>query len=219
MDGGWSRDRHYNQTPLTLIDRGKGPFEADGSRIRRIPVGLPATLCHALRARGLRYHDDPDRPDRVSTQQAAILTPTSGARGARRRKTWRPGSSCTATSTSSTRWCTAIGDRAPAGVARGDHRVPRERESDLPIARAGEAGYVCTAWKSRAGLPRTTARSKRRSSACPGGRRHRHECRSGGRPARRGRYGCRVTAALDRPDHRIARNRAARRAPGVSALS
>src|SRR3977135_4295047 len=35
-----------------------------------------------------------------------------------------------------------IGDRAPGVLRAAIHRVPREGESDLPIARSGETGYV-----------------------------------------------------------------------------
>jgi len=35
-----------------------------------------------------------------------------------------------------------IADRAPRVLRDAIHRVPREAEGDLPISRAGEAGYV-----------------------------------------------------------------------------
>ena len=35
-----------------------------------------------------------------------------------------------------------IGDRAPRALRDAIHRVPRESDGDLPITRAGEAGYV-----------------------------------------------------------------------------
>jgi len=128
---------------LTLIDRGKEPFEAgrlanqenpgrsagNGSVMRCIPVAL-------------RYHDDPDRLIRVSTQQAAITH-------ADERCTW----SAAAVNLAARELLHGniyfvdevmhrIGDRAPRALREAIHRVPRERESDLPIARAGEAGYV-----------------------------------------------------------------------------
>jgi len=128
---------------LTLIDRGKEPFEAgrlanqenpgrsagNGSVMRCIPVAL-------------RYHDDPDRLIRVSTQQAAITH-------ADERCTW----SAAAVNLAARELLHGniyfvdevmhrIGDRAPRVLREAIHRVPRERESDLPIARAGEAGYV-----------------------------------------------------------------------------
>jgi len=128
---------------LTLIDRGKEPFEAgqlanqenpgrsagNGSVMRCVPVAL-------------RYHDDPDRLIRVSTQQAAITH-------ADERCTWGaaavnlaareplPGNIYFIDEVMH-----RIGDRAPRALREAIHRVPRERESDLPIARAGEAGYV-----------------------------------------------------------------------------
>jgi len=128
---------------LTLIDRGKEPFEAgrlanqenpgrsagNGSVMRCLPVAL-------------RYHDDPDRLIRVSTQQAAITH-------ADERCTW----GAAAVNLAARELLHGniyfvdevmhrIGDRAPRVLREAIHRVPRERESDLPIARAGEAGYV-----------------------------------------------------------------------------
>jgi len=128
---------------LTLIDRGKEPFEAgrlanqenpgrsagNGSVMRCLPVAL-------------RYHDDPDRLIRVSTQQAAITH-------ADERCTW----GAAAVNLAARELLHGniyfvdevmhrIGDRAPRALREAIHRVPRERESDLPIARAGEAGYV-----------------------------------------------------------------------------
>ncbi len=128
---------------LTLIDRGKEPFEAgrlanqenpgrsagNGSVMRCIPVAL-------------LYHDDPDRLIRVSSQQAAITH-------ADERCTW----GAAAVNLAARELLHGniyfvdevmhrIGDRAPRVLREAIHRVPRERESDLPIARAGEAGYV-----------------------------------------------------------------------------
>jgi len=190
---------------LTLIDRGKEPFEAgrltnqeksrssagNGCVMRCVPVGL-------------RYHDDPDRLIRVSTQQAAITH-------ADERCTW----GAAAVNLAARELLHGniyfidevvhrIGDRAPRALREAIHRVPRERESDLPIARAGEAGYVVHCVEIAFWFA-THDRSLEEALIAlgPGGRRHRHECRSGGRPARRAVWGCRVTAALDRPDHRI----------------
>jgi ADP-ribosyl-[dinitrogen reductase] hydrolase len=128
---------------LTLIDRGKEPFEAgrlayqenpgraagNGSVMRCIPVAL-------------RYHDDIDRLIRVSTQQAAITH-------ADERCTW----GAAAVNLAARELLHGniyfieevlhrIGDRAPRALREAIHRVPRERESDLPLARPGEAGYV-----------------------------------------------------------------------------
>ncbi len=128
---------------LTLIDRGKEPFEAgrlanqanagrsagNGSVMRCIPVAL-------------RYHDDPDRLIRVSTQQAAITH-------ADERCTW----GAAAVNLAARELLHGniyfidevmhrIGDRAPRVLREAIHRVPRERDSDLPISRPGEAGYV-----------------------------------------------------------------------------
>ena len=128
---------------LTLIDRGKEPFEAgrlanqenpgrsagNGGVMRCIPVAL-------------RYHDDPDRLIRVSTQQAAITH-------ADERCTW----GAAAVNLAARELLHGniyfidevmhrIGDRAPRVLREAIHRVPRERDSDLPISRPGEAGYV-----------------------------------------------------------------------------
>jgi ADP-ribosylglycohydrolase len=128
---------------LTLIDRGKEPFEAgrlanqenpgrsagNGSVMRCIPVAL-------------RYHDDPDRLIRVSTQQAAITHADD-------RCTW----AAAAVNLAARELLHGniyfldevmhrIGDRAPRVLREAIHRVPREAEKDLPISRPGEAGYV-----------------------------------------------------------------------------
>lgn len=128
---------------LTLIDRGKEPFEAgrlanqenparsagNGSVMRCLPVAL-------------RYHDEIDRLIRVSTQQAAITH-------ADERCTW--GAAAVNLAVRELlhgniyfidEVLHKIGDRAPRALRDAIHRVPRETESDLPIAIAGEAGYV-----------------------------------------------------------------------------
>ena len=128
---------------LTLIERGKEPFEAgrlahqenpgrsagNGSVMRCIPVAL-------------RYHDSVDRLIRVSTQQAAITH-------ADERCTW----GAAAVNLAARELLHGniyfidevlhkIGDRAPRALRDAIHRVPREQESTLPIAVPGEAGYV-----------------------------------------------------------------------------
>ena len=128
---------------LTLIDRGKEPFEAgrlanqenpgrsagNGSVMRCVPVAL-------------LYHNDPDRLIRVSTQQAAITH-------ADERCTW----GAVAVNLAARELLHGniyfvdevlhrMGDRAPRVLRDAIHRVPREAEGDLPISRAGEAGYV-----------------------------------------------------------------------------
>lgn len=128
---------------LTLIDRGKEPFEAgrlanqenpgrsagNGSVMRCVPVAL-------------RYHNDPDRLIRVSSQQAAITH-------ADERCTW--GAAAVNLAVRELlhgniyfvdEVLHRLGDRAPRVLRDAIHRVPRESESDLPITRAGEAGYV-----------------------------------------------------------------------------
>ena len=128
---------------LTLIDRGKEPFEAgrlanqenpgrsagNGSVMRCVPVAL-------------RYHNDPDRLIRVSTQQAAITHSDE-------RCTW--GAAVVNLAVRELlhgniyfvdEVLHRMGDRAPRVLRDAIHRVPRESEADLPIVRAGEAGYV-----------------------------------------------------------------------------
>ena len=127
---------------LTLIDRGKEPFEAgrlafqenpgrsagNGSVMRCIPVAL-------------RYHDEIERLIRVSTQQAAITHADD-------RCTW----AAVAVNLAARELLHGniyfidevlhrIGG-APRALRDAIHRVPREGEGDLPIAIEGEAGYV-----------------------------------------------------------------------------
>ena len=128
---------------LTLIDRGKEPFEAGRLTNQENPGRSAGNGC-VMRCVpvGLRYHDDPDRLIRVSTQQAAITH-------ADERCTW----GAAAVNLAARELLHGniyfidevvhrIGDRAPRALREAIHRVTRERESDLPIARPGEAGYV-----------------------------------------------------------------------------
>jgi ADP-ribosylglycohydrolase len=128
---------------LTLIDHGKEPFEAgrlanqekpgraagNGSVMRCLPVAL-------------RFHDNIDRLIRVSTQQAAITHSDE-------RCTW--GAAAVNLAARELLYGNIyfidevlhrVGDRAPRALRDAIHRVPRERESDLPVAVPGEAGYV-----------------------------------------------------------------------------
>lgn len=128
---------------LALVDRGTEPFEAgrlvyeenprrsagNGSVMRCLPVAL-------------RYHDDVDRLIRISTQQAAITH-------ADERCTW--GAAVVNLAARELlhgniyfveEVLHRVGDRLPRALRDALHRVPREAESDLPIARAGEQGYV-----------------------------------------------------------------------------
>ena len=128
---------------LTLIDRGKEPFEA-GRLANQENPGRSAGNGSVMRCApvALLYHSDPDRLIRVSTQQAAITH-------ADERCTW--GAAAVNLATRELlhgniyfvdEVLHRIGDRAPRVLRDAIHRVPRESESDLPIARAGEAGYV-----------------------------------------------------------------------------
>src|SRR6266496_2382956 len=128
---------------LTMIDRGKEPFEAgqltnqenpgrsagNGSVMRCIPVAL-------------RYHNDLDRLIRVSTQQAAITH-------ADERCTWGAAAVNLAAREllhGNPRFIEEVLHRlegaAPHTLVEAIRRVPGEQEGDLPIAVAGEFGYV-----------------------------------------------------------------------------
>src|SRR3989442_3173900 len=89
-----------------------------------------------------RDHDDVEGLIRVSTQQAAITH-------ADERCTW----GAAAVNLAARELLHGniyfidevlhrISDRAPRALRDAIHRVPREREADLPIAVVGEAGYV-----------------------------------------------------------------------------
>ncbi len=128
---------------LTLVERGKEPFEAgrlvyqenprssagNGSVMRCVPVAL-------------RYHDDFDRLIRVSTQQAAITH-------ADERCTWAAAAVNLAVRELLhgniyfvDEVLHRVRDRAPRSLVEAIHRVPREAQADLPITVAGETGYV-----------------------------------------------------------------------------
>src|SRR5947207_3747194 len=128
---------------LTLIDRGKEPFEA-GRLANQENPGRSAGNGSVMRCApvALLYHNDPDRLMRVSTQQAAITHSDE-------RCTW----GAVAVNLAARELLHGniyfvdevlhrMGDRAPRVLRDAIHRVPRESESDLPIAIAGEAGYV-----------------------------------------------------------------------------
>jgi len=127
---------------LTLIDRGKEPFEAGRLVYQETPRAAAGngSVMRCVPA-ALRYHDDLDRLIRVSTQQAAITH-------ADERCTW----GAAAVNLAARELLHGniyfidevlhrIGDRAPRVLREAIHRVPREREADLPIA-GPEAGYV-----------------------------------------------------------------------------
>ena len=128
---------------LTLIDRGKEPFEAgrlvrqenprsaagNGSVMRCVPVGL-------------RFREDLDRLIRVSTQQAAITHSDE-------RCTW--GAAAVNLAVRELlhgniyfvdEVLHRLRDRAPRALVEAIHRVPREGQDDLPVTVAGETGYV-----------------------------------------------------------------------------
>jgi ADP-ribosyl-[dinitrogen reductase] hydrolase len=128
---------------LTLIDRGKEPFEAgrlvrqdnprssagNGSVMRCVPVAL-------------RFRDDIDRLIRVSTQQAAITHSDEHC-------TWGAAAVNLAVRELLLgniyfvdEVLHRLRDRAPRALVEAIHRVPREGQDDLPVTVAGETGYV-----------------------------------------------------------------------------
>jgi ADP-ribosyl-[dinitrogen reductase] hydrolase len=128
---------------LTLIERGKEPFEAGRLAYQENPRGSAGNGC-VMRCVpvALRYHDDLDRLIRVSTQQAAITH-------ADERCIW----SAAAVNLAARELLHGniyfidevlhrLRDRAPRALVEAIHRVPRESQDDLPITVAGEAGYV-----------------------------------------------------------------------------
>lgn len=128
---------------LTLIERGKEPFEAGRLVLLENPRGSAGNGC-VMRCVpvALRYHDDLDRLIRVSTQQAAITH-------ADERCIW----SAAAVNLAARELLHGniyfidevlhrLRDRAPRALVEAIHRVPREAQDDLPITVAGEAGYV-----------------------------------------------------------------------------
>lgn len=128
---------------LALIDRGTEPFEAGRLVFEENPrrsAGNGAVMRCAPVA--LLYHDDPDRLIRVSSQQAAITH-------ADPRCTW--GAAVVNLAIRELlhgniyfldEVLHRVGDRVPRALREALHRVPRETEADLPVAVAGEFGYV-----------------------------------------------------------------------------
>jgi ADP-ribosyl-[dinitrogen reductase] hydrolase len=128
---------------LTLIERGKEPFEAGRLAYQENPRGSAGNGC-VMRCVpvALRYHDDLDRLIRVSTQQAAITH-------ADERCMW----GAAAVNLAARELLHGniyfidevlhrLRDRAPRALVEAIHRVPREGQDALPITVAGEAGYV-----------------------------------------------------------------------------
>src|SRR5688572_22073933 len=189
---------------LTLIDRGKEPFEAgrlanqenpgrsagNGSVMRCLPVAL-------------RYHDEIERLIRVSTQQAAITH-------ADERCTW--GAAAVSLAVRELlhgniyfveEVLHRIGDRAPRAVRARDRPADRGcRRSGIRRALRRDRVLVRD--------PRLDA-GGRAAPSRPGGWRHRHQCRRGGGVARRAVRRGGIAAALGRSNHGSAGDRAARR--------
>ncbi len=129
------------QRALRLIERGTEPFEA--GRLAR-SAGAAASNGAVMRCLpvALRYHDNIDRLIRVSTQQAAITH-------ADQRCTWGAAAVNLAAREllhGNRHFVEEVLHRlqgaAPRVLSEAIRRVPWEQESDLPIAVAGEYGYV-----------------------------------------------------------------------------
>ena len=131
------------QRALKQIERGTEPFEA-GRLAREADPRTAASNGAVMRCLpvALRYHDSLDNLIRVSAQQAAITH-------ADERCTW--GAVAVNLAARELLHGNAhfveevvhrLADCAPRALLEALHRVPWEEESDLPIARAGEYGYV-----------------------------------------------------------------------------
>jgi len=128
---------------LKLVERGVEPFEAgrrvlaetpqsaagNGSVMRCVPVAL-------------RFHDNADRLIRVATQQAAITHADD-------RCLWGAAAICIGARELLhgniyfvDEVVHRLVDRAPKTLLDALHRVPRERQDELPVAVPGEFGYV-----------------------------------------------------------------------------
>jgi len=132
------------QRALRLIERGTEPFEA--GRMARDAGGAVATASNGAVMRcipvALRYHDNVDKLLRVSTQQAAITHSDE-------RCTWGAAAVNLAARellNGNPYFVEEVLHRlqgaAPRALVEAIRRVPWEQESDLPIAIAGEYGYV-----------------------------------------------------------------------------
>jgi len=128
---------------LKLIERGVEPFEA-GQRAREEGPADAAGNGSVMRCVpvALRFHDNVDRLMRVSSQQAAITH-------ADERCTW--GAVAVNLAARELLHGNAyfvdevihvLKDRAPRALIDAIHRAAREEQSALPIAVAGEYGYV-----------------------------------------------------------------------------
>ena len=128
---------------LKLVERGVEPFEAGRRALAESPqraAGNGAVMrCVPV---ALRFHDAPDRIIRVATLQAAITH-------ADERCTWGAVAVCLAARELLhgniyfiDEVTHRLADRAPKILRDALHRVPREKQEDLPIAVPGEFGYV-----------------------------------------------------------------------------
>src|ERR1041384_2614387 len=128
---------------LTLVDQHVEPFEAGRRALRDEPQGAAGsgsvTRCIPV---ALRYHDDVDRLIRVSHQQAAITH-------ADERSSW----GAVAANLAARELLHGniyfveevvhqLQDKAPRELLEALHRVPRERQEDLPVRAGQPAGYV-----------------------------------------------------------------------------
>jgi len=128
---------------LKLVERGVEPFEAGRRVLAETPqsaAGNGAVMrCVPV---ALRFHDNPDRLIRVATQQAAITHADDRCR-------WGAAAVCLAARELLhgniyfvDEVVHRLVDRAPKTLLDALHRVPRERQNDLPVVVPGEFGYV-----------------------------------------------------------------------------
>ena len=131
------------QRALEQIERGAEPFEA-GRLARDADPRTAASNGAVMRCLpvALRYHDNLDKLIRVSAQQAAITHAdercTSGAVAVNlAARELLHGNKHFVEEV-----VHRLADRAPRPLLEALRRVPWEEQRDLPIARAGEYGYV-----------------------------------------------------------------------------
>ena len=128
---------------LRMIDRGVEPFEAGRQTKELNPKGSAGNgavmRCAPV---AIRFHDNVDKLIRVSTQQAAITHSDD-------RCLW--GAAAVNLALRELLYGNIyfvdevlhrLKDRAPRPLLEAIHRVLREEQGDLPIAIAGESGYV-----------------------------------------------------------------------------
>jgi ADP-ribosylglycohydrolase len=127
---------------LRLIERGVEPFEAGRQAKLLTPKSAGNGSVMRCAPVSIRFHDNIEKLLRVSTQQAAITHSDE-------RCLW--GAAAVNLALRELLYGNSyfldevvhrLKDRAPRELLEAIHRVPREEQTDLPIAVAGAAGYV-----------------------------------------------------------------------------